>query len=124
MEGRAGPREICATDMTNPFGFPRSAPEPYGPFGSIDPALTGDCSTMISRLYHFLDGELTEQRRAKIQVHLDGCPSCYSAFDFEAELRIVVANRAQTQVPPQLIERIRISLLESSNGFPPTLPAD
>jgi anti-sigma factor (TIGR02949 family) len=100
--------------MTTPFGFPRSAPEPFDPFGSIDPRLMGDCSTMISRLYNFLDGELTDDRRAKIQSHLDGCPSCYSAYDFEAELRIVVANRAQTQVPPHLVDRIRLSIFECS----------
>ena len=110
--------------MTNPFGFPRPAPEPFDPFGAVDPALNGDCNTMISRLYHFLDGELTEQRRAKIQGHLDACPSCYSAFDFEAELRIVVANRAQSQVPPQLVERIRLSLFESSMQFPQVPPPD
>jgi anti-sigma factor (TIGR02949 family) len=124
MVGRAGPREICATDMTNPFGFSRPVPEPFDPFGALDPGLTGDCGTMISRLYHFLDGELTEQRRAKIQGHLDGCPSCYSAFDFEAELRIVVANRAQSQVPPQLVERIRLSLFESSSQFPQVEPPE
>jgi mycothiol system anti-sigma-R factor len=100
--------------MTSPFGFPRSAPEPFDPFGSIDPRLIGDCGTMISRLYNFLDGELTDERRAKIQNHLDGCPSCYGAYDFEAELRIVVANRAQTQVPPHLVNRIRMSIFECS----------
>jgi mycothiol system anti-sigma-R factor len=96
--------------MTNPFGFPRSAPEPFDPFGSLNPQLVGDCGTMVSRLYNFLDGELTDERRAKIQTHLDGCPSCYSAFDFEAELRVVVANRAQTEVPPHLVDRIRMSI--------------
>jgi mycothiol system anti-sigma-R factor len=96
--------------MTNPFGFPRSAPEPFDPFGSFNPLLEGDCGTMVSRLYNFLDGELTDERRVKIQSHLDGCPSCYSAFDFEAELRTVVANRAQTQVPPHLVDRIRLSI--------------
>ncbi len=84
--------------------------DPHDPFGPIDETIGGDCSAMIARLDHFLDGELTEQRRTKIQAHLDGCPTCYSAFDFEAELRIVVRSRAYTEVPPDLASRIRSAL--------------
>ena len=80
---------------------------PFDPFGDIDLNLAGDCNAMLARLYTFLDGELTEPRRNKIQSHLDTCPSCFSAFDFEAELRIVVAKRVYTKVPDSLVERIR-----------------
>ena len=69
--------------------------------------LDSDCSAMIRRLHHFLDGELTDERRTRIQQHLDDCPSCFGAFDFEAELRIVVRARVHTTVPQALIDRIR-----------------
>ena len=72
----------------------------------------GDCSAMIARLDHFLDGELTDMRRTKIQSHLDACPTCYSAFDFEAELRIVVKTKTMMTVPPELVARIRLALGE------------
>ena len=68
---------------------------------------------MLQRLYSYLDGELTDDRRTNIQRHLDDCPSCFSAFDFEAELRIVVAAKCQTSVPTSLVERIRATLSES-----------
>ena len=84
--------------------------EPADPFGDVDPQLAGDCQAMVARLYHFLDGELTDARREKIQRHLDSCPSCFSAFDFEAELRIVVQRRVHVRVPSSLAERIRASL--------------
>ena len=84
--------------------------DPHDPFGATDATVGGDCSAMIARLDHFLDGELTEQRRIKIQAHLDGCPTCFSAFDFEAELRIVVRSRAYTEVPADLASRIRLAL--------------
>jgi mycothiol system anti-sigma-R factor len=84
--------------------------QPYDPFGDLDGNLLGDCNAMVARLYNFLDGELTDQRREKIQRHLDMCPSCFGAFDFEAELRIVVSTRCHTEVPQSLVDRIRNSI--------------
>jgi anti-sigma factor (TIGR02949 family) len=110
----------------NSSGFGRLVPEPYDPFGNVDLSLTGDCNTMISRLYHFLDGELTEERRTKIQRHLDACPSCYGAYDFEAELRMVVASKAQVQVPEELRRKIQISIQACSTtpSPDPTRPTE
>lgn len=65
-----------------------------------------DCTKVLHALYEFLDGELTSERRAHIEVHLNGCPHCFSAFDFEAELRILVRSRLQVEVPPSLRQRI------------------
>ena len=48
------------------------------------------CLEAVELLYHYLDGELTEERRVLDQHHLDDCPPCFDAYDFEAELRIVV----------------------------------
>ncbi len=84
--------------------------DPHDPFGPIDMSMGGDCTAMIARLDNFLDGELTEVRRVKIQAHLDACPTCYGAFDFEAELRIVVRTKAVTELPPELVARIRHAL--------------
>ncbi len=46
-----------------------------------------DCNETIERLYTYLDGELTDERRHEIKEHLDECAPCLGAFDFEAELR-------------------------------------
>jgi anti-sigma factor (TIGR02949 family) len=69
-----------------------------------------DCTRALHALYEFLDGELTSERRAFIEYHLNGCPQCFSAFDFEAELRIVVRSRLQTEVPGELVSRIAVAL--------------
>ena len=66
-----------------------------------------DCSEAIVRLYHFLDGELTEERRVEIRRHLDDCGHCLEAFDFEAEVRVMIAARCRDEVPESL--RIRIA---------------
>jgi mycothiol system anti-sigma-R factor len=65
-----------------------------------------DCDESIGRLYSYLDGELTEQRRIEIARHLDLCGPCVSAFGFEAELRKVIANRCKDHVPDTLIARV------------------
>jgi mycothiol system anti-sigma-R factor len=65
-----------------------------------------DCNETLHEIYHFLDGELTPDRRELIQHHLDDCPPCYEAFDFEAELRLIVAKKCVDTVPESLRQRI------------------
>jgi mycothiol system anti-sigma-R factor len=65
-----------------------------------------DCNEALHEIYHFLDGELTAERRELIQHHLDDCPPCYEAFDFEAELRIVISRKCVDTVPESLRQRI------------------
>jgi mycothiol system anti-sigma-R factor len=78
----------------------------------------GDCQEVIHTLYHFLDGELTVERRLEIQHHLDDCSPCLEAFDFEAELRILIARSCRDQVPDKLRRRIAEALVEASKGHP------
>jgi anti-sigma factor (TIGR02949 family) len=115
--------EYDMINSSNPF-FGKSdgarQPEtPYDPFGAINPMAATDCSAMLKRLYNFLDGELTDDRRNKIQNHLDSCPTCFSAFDFEAELRDIVARKSKSQVPAELAEKIRLSICLPSLGTDP-----
>jgi mycothiol system anti-sigma-R factor len=74
------------------------------------------CEETIERLYHFLDGELTEERRREIERHLDECAPCVRAYGFEAELRQVVANRCRDHVPESLVERVHAALLEEERS--------
>ena len=77
-----------------------------------------DCQEAIHTLYHFLDGELTPDRRQDIQRHLEECSPCLEAFDFEAELKIVIAKKCRDQVPPALRERVARALFEASQLSP------
>ena len=65
-----------------------------------------DCSEAIHQIYHYLDGELTEEKRAVIARHLDLCPPCADGFDFETELRRLIATKCRDDVPPDLRKRI------------------
>jgi mycothiol system anti-sigma-R factor len=70
----------------------------------------GDCVEAVHLLYHYLDGELTTERRLLIRGHLDDCPPCGQAFDFEAELRMVISQKCQDKVPDHLRERVAEAL--------------
>ncbi len=80
------------------------------PDAAITMAGFPSCDETIERLYYYLDGELTEQRREEIGRHLDLCGPCGSAVEFEAELRKVVANRCRERVPDSLIDRVAAAL--------------
>ena len=69
-----------------------------------------DCREALHRIYHFLDGELTPERRAEIETHLNLCSPCLQMFGFEAELRRVVANKCRDSVPSSLRARIAESI--------------
>jgi mycothiol system anti-sigma-R factor len=92
--------------------------------GALYGLVQGDeqCNEAIRELYTFLDGELTADKRAAISAHLDDCHPCLEAFDFEAELRIVVARHCREQVPEHLKDRIAHLIAEDAGdpSAPPT----
>jgi len=68
---------------------------------------TSNCSETIKELDVFLDGELSESQRDAVRHHLDGCMDCLGAFDFHAELKIVIAAKCNNdEMPPGLLSRI------------------
>ncbi|SRR5581483_4177750 len=71
---------------------------------------TADCREAVETLYHYLDGELTYERRAVIQRHLDECHDCIEAYEFEAELRVAISRSCRESVPPSLMERVANAL--------------
>ncbi len=83
--------------------------DPTVAVGKPMPGFVG-CDETIERLYVYLDGELTEERREEIRLHLDLCGPCVDAYGFETELRKVIANRCKDHVPPSLIERVAHAL--------------
>ncbi len=66
----------------------------------------GDCSDALHELYEYLDGELTDARRTVIAQHLTACGECFEAFDFQAELKSVIAHKCRDEVPDALKARV------------------
>jgi mycothiol system anti-sigma-R factor len=73
-----------------------------------------NCDEALATLYHYLDGELTVERRTIIAAHLDRCGYCGEAAHFEAELRVVIADCARARVPESLLDRIRAVLADEA----------
>jgi mycothiol system anti-sigma-R factor len=70
-----------------------------------------DCNETLDELHRFLDRELDDATRTAVEAHLSGCGDCLSAFDFHAELRMVIAMKCQGDVlPPGLIMRLQACL--------------
>lgn len=67
----------------------------------------GDCDETLRELERFLDHELSGSAQHAIQAHIDGCLDCLHAFDFQAELRTIIAAKCQNdELPPGLLSRI------------------
>jgi mycothiol system anti-sigma-R factor len=66
-----------------------------------------DCNDALHQLYTFLDGELTDAKRAAIRHHLDSCQPCAEPYDFEAELRLVIRKKCAEAVPESLMAKVR-----------------
>jgi mycothiol system anti-sigma-R factor len=79
------------------------------------------CDEVLRELYTFVDGELTVERRARIEAHLDDCLPCFEAYDFEAELRIVISQRCRDSVPSALRDRIAQALDAEPSDVPPPI---
>lgn len=66
----------------------------------------GECQETLARLYTFLDGELTQDRKAKIRQHLDECSPCLEAYEFESELRSMIASKSRDRCPDALRAKV------------------
>ena len=86
---------------------------------SRQPRVDVNCTEAVHVLYHFLDGELTPERKLLIEYHLDACHPCLEAFEFEVELRQLIKQRCREQVPDDLRLRIK-DLLASEASLPGT----
>lgn len=70
------------------------------------------CADILNELYLYLDGELDAPGTTTIEDHLRHCRACLEAFDFEAELKRVVAIRARTSCSAEFIAVLRVMLVE------------
>ncbi len=83
-----------------------------------------DCNETLRELQLFLDGELPPEESDHVLGHLDECLECYHAFDFQAELRQVIARKCRTEVmPPGLLERIQECLTPDGAAAEPADPS-
>ena len=66
----------------------------------------GNCDETLHELYHFLDGQLTDEKRTLIARHLDDCPPCAQGYSFEIEIRRVIVSKCREEAPSALRAKI------------------
>ena len=66
-----------------------------------------ECVETLTDLQRFLDGEMDESERSYVLEHLDTCIECFHAYDFQAELKQIVAIKGGNDpVPADLLARL------------------
>lgn len=76
-----------------------------------------DCNETLRELHAFLDDELSGEARHAIESHLGGCMDCLQAYDFHAELKVVVAQKCQSdEMPEGLLSRLEMCFGEDLDG--------
>ena len=51
-----------------------------------------DCGQIDQRLSGYLDGELSQGERQRVEIHLESCPKCREAFEEMSQLRTAVGE--------------------------------
>lgn len=91
-----------------------------------------DCNETLRELQTYLDGELPDDMKFVIDEHLLECTDCMQAFDFHAELKLVIATKCKTDaMPPSLFGKIEACfgieadefVVDGLDAIDPDLPA-
>jgi anti-sigma factor (TIGR02949 family) len=64
------------------------------------------CEQALKRLLEFIDRELPDSERERMEQHLRTCRSCFSRMEFESRLKRRLATLASDDVPVRSRERI------------------
>lgn len=72
--------------------------------------MSDNCQVALSELYAYLDGALDDDTRQRIEHHLRECSPCLEAFDFETEVRRLIASRCRDQCPDEVRARIQAAI--------------
>ncbi|MGV9857367.1 mycothiol system anti-sigma-R factor [Gordonia sp. NPDC003425] len=77
-----------------------------------DPEFTSlDCSAVIADVWLLLDNECDSGARARLQDHLDNCPSCLAHYGIERQLKALINRKCGgDQAPAGLRDRLRVEI--------------
>jgi mycothiol system anti-sigma-R factor len=69
------------------------------------------CEEALAAIYEFLDGELDDMSRERVQAHFDVCGKCYPKLRFEESFRSAVQKASAGQAPPPDLRAKLLDLL-------------
>lgn len=85
------------------------------PKDSSDPEFTSlDCSAVIADVWLLLDGECDADAKARLQGHLEDCPSCFAHYGIEKQLKDLISRKCGGDAAPAgLRERLTLQIRRS-----------
>jgi len=67
-----------------------------------------NCTETLEELHRFLDKELPAATVNDIMEHLATCFDCQPAFEFHADLKRIIREKAQKdELPPGLLDKVK-----------------
>ncbi len=64
------------------------------------------CSEAVDQLWHYLEHELTDAKRAQVERHLAFCRRCCGELEFAEELRGFLEDAARPRLPDDVEGRL------------------
>jgi mycothiol system anti-sigma-R factor len=78
-----------------------------------------ECQEALRELERFLDRELDDVVRMKVERHLSGCGTCTDRLEFRVYLKALIQTKcSERELPAGLEERVRRVLSTSEAGEP------
>jgi mycothiol system anti-sigma-R factor len=70
-----------------------------------------DCAAVIADIWLVLDNECDQASRARLQHHLDTCPSCLAAYGIEEKVKRLLSRKCGGErAPESLRERLKVEI--------------
>lgn len=68
-----------------------------------------DCDQALADLEAYMDGELPDDARLRMEEHLGGCSPCFARSEFRLRVREIVRRKcgASVEMPARVAGRIR-----------------
>ncbi len=80
-----------------------------------------DCSSVLDRLYEYIDDEMADDDCATIQSHLDDCRPCLAEYGLEQTVKALVHRSCGCDTAP---EQLRLKILSKIRQVRGDLSAD
>lgn len=80
-----------------------------------------DCSSVLDRVYEYIDHEMAEDDCATVQQHLDECAPCLAEFGLEQAVKALVHRSCGCDIAP---EQLRLKVLSKIRQVQQDLAAD
>lgn len=74
-----------------------------------------DCAMVIAEVWMLLDGEVTDDKRDRLQQHLNQCPACLQHYGVEERIKKLIATKCSGEkAPAHVVERVRMQITRTT----------